>query len=690
MAQGDPRVRTMPAQGDDPVALCQFINVTQWQSYRDLRSPWLRQVEENVRNLAGRQYDVWVPEMNEFLNLAQVFLPGDERWRRAPVFNWLAQQWYQLSLAKLTENVPTLGAMPSTADQVDAMTAAIFDPFFRYEWRQMSMAEKAFALKGWVLTAGEAWLKLRWDPSKGPAADFYDTPEGQLRQERLGDLSAEVLSPTTVLVPYGPQPHYEAPWLIHEYLLDVDEAKARWPDATSELLPDALDPRDDLLVRMNYTSFYGNSGSPGGGWGSWPTAGGIATKNLIRIRERWQRATPTEPYGRLTIVTSNAVCEDGINPYVTPGVHEKVILPFARFQRPGFPWRQEGSTDLENLIPIARARNRAIAGLLDFQDHNEQPTLFYDQNRVPEDQVETLNDVGARVGVNGDPNGVAAYLNLPQLPMGGQEMANLLLRELEVMGHANIGSTGAAVTETASGELQREVRFDADRTWGAYLRLSSYEWERIGQTMLDICACCMEDQRVLAIAGEDQALQFLTVQPQLFRGAVNIYTLPESAVLETRQDKQTRIGQAFTMAASLMAASPVLAEQYLKSIGYPDIQRAIGGANAAKLLAQRQVAEMVQTGQLPPILAEQDHATHVAVVQEFQQTLTYRDLPPESQMLVRMYRAQHELMGAEQAIQQATKQALVTKQVVGTIHGMTPNVSQPVPPDQAKGPQKVA
>lgn len=689
MAQGDPQVRQMPEAGTDPVALCQYLNVSLWQSYRDLRSPWLRQVEENVRNLAGRQYDVWVPEMNEFLNLAQVFLPGDERWRRAPVFNWLAQQWYQLSLAKLTENIPILGAMPASSDAVDALTAAIFDPFFRYQWRQMGMPEKAFDLMGWVLTAGEVWGKLRWDPSKGPPSDFYQTPEGAPRQERLGDLSCDILGPTTVLTPYGPESHYEKPWLMHEYLLDVEEAKARWPDCAADMQPDALDPRDDLLVRMNYTSFYGNSGSPGGGWGSWPTAGGIATRNLIRIRERWQRPNADDPYGRLTIVTSKCLCEDGINPYVEPGVHETAVIPFFRFRKPGFPWRQEGSSDLENLIPIARARNRTIAGLLDFVDHNEQPPLFYDQDRVPDDQVEKMNDVGARVGCTGDPRTAAAYLNTPQLPIGGKEMAQFLKQELETDGHANIGSTGAAVTETASGELQREVRFDADRVWGAFLRLSSYEWERLGQMMLDICGCCMEDTRVLAIAGEDQALNFLTVQPQLLQGRINIYTLPESAVLETRQDKQQRIGQAFTMAASLLAASPALADQYLKSIGQPDIMRALTGANAAKLLAQRQVAEMVDTGNLAPVLPEQDHATHIAVVTEFQQTMTYRDLPPEKMVLIRIYRAQHELMGAQEMVQQAQKQALVTKQVVDHVHSLTPGVSQPEPV-QAKGPKKVA
>jgi hypothetical protein len=139
----------MPPLGsatDDPLAIVQYLNRHLWEAYAQVRRPWLRQVEENVRALSGRQFDTYVETLGQFVDLSTVFAPNDERWRRTPVFNWLAQVWYQNSLAKLTENLPVLGAIPATSDQADATLAQIFEPVFKYEWEQMRMPEKRSTL----------------------------------------------------------------------------------------------------------------------------------------------------------------------------------------------------------------------------------------------------------------------------------------------------------------------------------------------------------------------------------------------------------------------------------------------------------------------------------------------------------------------------------------------------------------
>lgn len=657
-------------------AIVQHITQT-WGAWRQVRLPWLQQVEANARALAGRQYDVYDPDLGQFVDIAQVVLPQDERWRRTPVFNWLKQSYYLQSVAKLTENVVKLGAMPASADTNAATSAALFDQWFQYEFEQMGMAELQFPHYGWVLTAGASWLKLRWDPTKGPKENFYGAgspaiapdaepfvqnqyvDEGHAEDptttqqappsQLLGDLTCQVISPTSILVPFGPQPHWQKPWLIHEYLLSVEEFEDRFGVKVD---PDLGGHTDDTLLRMEYTSYYGNPGSPiSGAWGGWNSNNGVVTERMVRVRERWQRATAKEPYGRLTIVGSGIVAYDDINPYVVPGYCEDVVIPFYYFPKPDLPFRQEGGTDLESLLPIANARNRTLGGLMDFVDRNEQPALLYNRNLVTPDEIDFINLAGARIGVDGSVDQAAKHLEMPGLPEGGKELSLLLLAELERGGHTSAASEGNAATEDASGELQREVRFDTDRPWGATLRLHSYEWQRFGQGMVSIAKVCMEDERIVAIAGEDQAVQFLTVRPELFQGAINVRVQPESMVLETRQDKQNRLVQMLNAAAQLQGVNPEYADLLLQSLNYPNLQRVTQRGGPAYSLAQKHLAGLVTTGQMPPVWPEQDHAVYRKVILDFMNTAAFGDLDPMKQGLVRAWKQMHELMGVESTIQ---------------------------------------
>ena len=696
----DTAPRTLPPLGEDPGQIAAYLNDRLWAGYTEMRRPWLRQVEENVRNLAGRQFDSYVPELDQFVDLSSVYLPGDERWRRAPVFNWLGQHWFVLHLAKLTENIPVLGAMPSTGDTRDAQTAALFDPFFKYQWNQMRMPEQQFKLFGWVLAAGETTCYLRWDTTKGDPRDYYgaDTlPLGQqnptsqspwvqpTRRERLGDFTCDVLCPTSVLWPYGPWPHWAAPFVMREYLLHVDEARARF--GVPDLEPDGDLVGNDLLARMEYTSYYGNSGSPGSlSWSSWGSQWNTALRDMVRLREYWGRETPTNPYGRLTVASKAKLLFDDINPFVIPGQREKVIIPFFRFQKPGYPFRQEGLSDCEGLNPVQRALNRSAAGMLDYADYNEQPPLVYNANLVPDDQVEKLSAVGARIGVTGDPNGAVSYVQVPPMPPAVLQNFGMLREMLDVLGHAGSGSSGNAVTNDASGELQREVRFDADRPDGATLRLASYEWARFGETLIDMAAVCMEDERILAIAGEDQALDFVTVRPDLFMGRVNVYPLPESAVIETRQDKQMRLKDALMTAAELSAANPEMATLFLKQMGYPNLHSALKQGSEAERLAERQIVEMCQTGQLAPVLPEQDHGAHMAVTSRYMQTLAYRNQPEPVKQVLRTYRLLHEMAGMNEMIGQAEKQGMATEVMSAAAGIVDPRAVQNAQAEQAMHP----
>ena len=682
--------------GSDPAELAAFLHRerTRWQQ---IRRPYLRQVEENVRNLAGYQYDAYIPELQEFVNLAQFFVPSDERWRRFPVFNWLTQRFFLQAIAKLTENPPVLGAMPATSDQRDAESALILDPWLKYQWHRMGMPEKLYHAYGWLLTAGQFVLKPWWDPSAGPSeawhADaaiqiagetrvFTDAPYvlnpetgepephilkgddglpaldgngqpqfGPPHKQPLGDLNVLVIPPTAVILPYGPEQPWEKPWVMHEYYLTPEKVWDRFQvDCTGDVAfsgPD--DSSDDLLRRMEYTSYYGNPANPEANIGLFfGTGQPEPTEGMVRVIERWDRATPEYPQGRLMISAGHTLASDTINPYVTP-TRDKVVIPFHVFPKPGLPFRQEGHMDLENLIPIARAKNRAKGGMLDASALNEQPIRLVNINAVGDDQDDKLNQPGGILYHNGTATDPVKYLQPPQLPAALKDMDAMLTEDLESM--AGISAPPSApVSSDPSGELLREQRFDADRPWGATLRYHSEEHGRFGQTLIDIAAVCQSDERFITIAGEDQIARFLTVRQDIFEGQVHVRCSPESAVLETRQDKQNRLINLFVTMSKL---PPDLGQQLARTLNVPDLQRAIQPNAQAYATAQQNIAYMWQTGSVAPVLPEQDHGTHIQCVHEWQQRPEWQTATPQQQQALRSYETLHQLQQAEQSMRQA-------------------------------------
>jgi hypothetical protein len=204
------------------------------------------------------------------------------------------------------------------------------------------------------------------------------------------------------------------------------------------------------------------------------------------------------------------------------------------------------------------------------------------------------------------------------------------------LGGTSEGAEGNAVSTDASGELQREVRYDADRPWGATLRRHSYIWARMAQDMMEMIGVTMDDERLLQISGEDNAWKFFSVRPEMFQGRVQIKPQPESAVIESRQDKQNRISNLFAM----QMIPPDVA---LQAMNYPDLVRMMRPNKEAYSLSQRENAELAM-GIPSPVLPEHDHATHLTEHKKVQQTMEYRNWPEPLKNNFRLHIMYHEAM----------------------------------------------
>jgi hypothetical protein len=711
----------LAAGQDRPQDIATWVNTGHWEDWVFAYRPWWRQAEENIRMLSGRQWDQYIRALGDFVDISDLYASDDERWRKYPVFNWVAH-YFKLTLAKITENVPVLGFMPTTPSEKDARLAQLGEPIWKAAWNRMEMPEQAYRLYGWVISCGRGVVKLCWDPDEGPSQLWHapavihlafsdghietralaDAPytrlpdgtpyphilnqaakndsgqqlfhpetgnvvwnahpsaEGGLQfgpplRQRLGDLRAETPAPVSIIVPHGPDPFHRKPWVCHEELLHVEEARTRFDKP--DLEPEDLPANDLLVLKFSYATNYGMPTFGAGGTGGIQIPSRQALKDHVRIRSLWQADSPNEETlerGRLTIVTKDDCLYDDKNPYwVDQQESPQAILPFEAFDLIPYPFRQEGPTDLEILNPLNRATNRRMGGLMDAADYAEHSPLWVNVNAGVEEDPSDWNKPG-HVGEwdgRAAPGGPTWREPPVELPPNSLQLVGNLREWMEYLGSTPAGSEGQPVPGTdPSGELIREKRFDTDRVWGATLRLHSFSWARICEKMLGIYGACMSDERMFVLAGEDQGWDFFTLKPQLFDGSIHVVPNPESPVLESRQDKQNRILDLAQRFPPQAGGPPV--EHWLDLLGYPDLRRLTRPGGPAWEMAERENLELLLGSQdpnipFPMVLPEQDHATHISVHQRRMQTVAYRDAGLPLQLRFRAHVALHQQFQAQ-------------------------------------------
>src|SRR5690349_12770735 len=116
-------------------------------------------VEKHLRMLAGKQWDVWVPTLGQFVDPTQFMTDSEKRWRQRPVVNILAK-WFLLTHARLTESTPVIAFQPATADRLDQMLAETMDTVFKTLWTgRLDMDQRVADLAAWLIAAGEVYAE---------------------------------------------------------------------------------------------------------------------------------------------------------------------------------------------------------------------------------------------------------------------------------------------------------------------------------------------------------------------------------------------------------------------------------------------------------------------------------------------------------------------------------------------------
>lgn len=652
-----------------------------WSGQDNLLRNRDRQVEENIRMLHGQQWIVWSNLRGRYVNLAEHLTDDEKRWRHMPVLNRLLV-WFVLTHARMTENPPVLTWQPGP-DRIDALLAEVCDPMYKYIWRDTGMLEVLDRLFSWMIPGGRAFLKSRIDPFKGdpiptrgpakmrlldaqgqpimgtdgqpnerefddvphaigqddryaPAVEmrqnpenldeFVPTPLPGMAPESLytGGFAVDVLTCLEARGEWGERPWHHKSWHIHKSLLTPMQA---WEAFGVELEPDVTgqeaESSGSLWRMLKGAGLFGAAEGRRSSEGS--------TEEFCTVYEAWFKPsrfpgterTEDSAGGRLAIITGGGkVIRDGIR-----SAPFRYTSPIRAFDFVGLPGRSQGTTPQEFMNGPSRTRNRLFAQKVAHATLTANPVRVIDRSQGME-LGQTPNTPGAEISADRSKSKAPPleYVGVPAMGKDVDESSMMLKNEIDEIGSI-AGTEGAPPTEDPSGELVKELRFNADRPIAATMRRAVIELGRLGEDWIALAPTVWDREEIISIVGEDNVARTITVYPMLFQqGSVNVEPEVESMLPEGRGERQARAFQFWTAGVWGDPKSAEARSMFLDLARFPHMSRMTRPGGVDRTTAEQNVGFILQGEQAAAIEVYPwyDFDIHIYVLEQYLKSPEYK------------------------------------------------------------------
>src|SRR5690606_1600248 len=391
-----------------------------WHSQDDVLRSRDRTIEENIRMLCGRQWSMWNPYFQKFIDVGDWFQANDKYWQQRPVVNRLLY-WFILTHARMTENIGVVGFQPATADRFDQMLAEVMDTVHKTVWQQSGMDDAIDWRTAWMIPCAQSYIYLSVDPDRGELREWigpamlpvqdelgqpYLDPAGQPMElyaeavpydragqplargypdgtyevtgephvEPEGEIVAMALCPLQVRGEWSQRPWHRKRWHMMFAHTGIDELYQKFG---VELEPEgdaAIGSEYELSRIINGSGWYGASGGLHGD--------GLVTllKDSVGVYTYWEAPsreyprTKDSPGGRMIVCTKTRLIYDGPRnadfPYTSP-LHEYRFV--------NVPGRPGATTPQEAMNPLQRSYNRGYGQMQEYRNLCTNPVGVIDQ-----------------------------------------------------------------------------------------------------------------------------------------------------------------------------------------------------------------------------------------------------------------------------------------------------------------------
>jgi hypothetical protein len=734
-------LRPQPGTADGQDTERAELVLQRWHGQDAAYIGYAKTVEEHVRMLSGRQWDVWSPMLGRFVDVLQWMNEDEKRWRQRPVMDFLGY-WYQLTLSKATENQAVITFLPSTADRLDAMLAGVCDPIMKtvYDAGEYDVREARAA--AWAIVAGEAYLMTRvdftggaprqviapavltlerpdgtsieriadavpYDQEGNPLAQLVEDPDnpgeygydvtGEPYQDKEGDFEFDALCPLEVRAQWGSHiPWKKKAWVIHRWFLTPAEIERRWGvQCDADHYPEADDSGPGYLERMLFgTGYFGASMQNMAAQQADTSAN--KREGYVCGYTMWERPDPQHTPadreqhragGRLLIVTaSKKVLWDSERPALF-----EAAGPIRKIGFVDIPGRPLSSTPLEKMVPLQKRLNRIEAQIAEHTNLCTNPVLLvHELAGIDDDEWVARPGTVITHGFMGQGQ-PALWLVPPPLSSDVWRHKADVREQLFTIG-AMQGNQSAPPTADSSGELVEQLRFNADRPLSPLTHSIARARADVAEDVLALLPTVWTEEKVIAYAGKDNVVRTVTVLPEMFDGRVQVRPSLDSAAAESRTQRQQRVKELYALGVWGQPGSPQANAMLLDQLNYPNMERSARPGGVDRVMGETNVGRLVRRDPAAaiPLFDWYDFSVHLGVLDDFLKSPEYVELDEAVQHECVAYR---ELLQGAQMAQQiaAAKRTLAFQTATGAMQakaaGDVAHIAQathPAPP--ANGP----
>lgn len=641
--------------------------------------------------LCGQHWSVYSELAGKFVDLRQYLSDSDRRWRQFPVNNRLLL-WFMVLHARMTENPPVIAFQPATSDRLDAELAEVMDTIFKHVWQEAGMLEVIDHLTSWLIPGGSAFLKSRIDLNRGefrqfsgpatlslldaegnpilgedgqpigravdnapygpegdPLAAIYAetgemVPWGDPYTMREGGIVVDVLSPLEARGEWGSNiPWHQKSWHMHRTYLTPEQVYATYGvEMAPEITGSAAEEVGELQRMLFGGGFFGAADKRNGVLDG---ASEADREGYIEIFEGWYKPcnlpgmeeTPDSPGGRLLVTTRTKVIRDSAR-----FARFRYTSPIRRFDFVRVPGRPSGTSPQEMLNGPVRTRNRLTGLMLEHTAKNANPVRLIDSNSgIPEGA--NTSRPGAELRGN-FPAGSKPlqFVAPPPLSADVYRVHQLLTTEHDELGNLP-GSMGSAPTADASGELVKELRFNADRFVGPTQRRTVIELGRLAEDWKEMLPIIWDEEKLIRTAGDDMVATTITVMPEMFeQGAIHVVPDVESMLPEGRGERQARAWRMYEAGLFGQPGTPEAINTMLEQANFPHLSRASRPGGIDRSTAEQNLGKLLQGTPAAeiPVFEWYDHAVHLAVIERFMKGPQY----PKTELAIQHEMVQHRQM----------------------------------------------
>ena len=409
-------------------------------------------------------------------------------------------------VSKILRQRPQWNVIPATNDTDDASKAIVGSKVLKYYWRYMDMDQILVKTMTWMATTGNVFMRVYWDPEKGPevSVDPFEAlmlPEDQQKMLKqgitphLGDPCVEMASPFEIDVDPEADCMENIRELIHSKCISIDALKGRYGSK-------AMDLKGSEKGQDSTTNFYEKRLKSLAGSGAFAgvRTGEDSDDNIV-YHSLWVNPTKKLPRGKYCVVAGGKLLHSGD----LPNGFKKI--PYVHMQETPVPGRFWGTCALEQCIPLQAAYNRGRSQLIENVNVIGRPKWLNPKNsgvmatafdNNPGEVIEY--QYGAKPEMVSPPN-------MPEYPLRLLEYA---LKDMEDVSSIHEVTQARAPSGVRSGVAIAQLQEQDDQMLAPTFLVVEKALSKIGAWLLQLVADNVTEERLFKISGKSNQVDAMT------------------------------------------------------------------------------------------------------------------------------------------------------------------------------------